>query len=81
MATNLTLKNIPEEVYEQLKRSAELHRRSLNSEAIRCLEAVLLPSSIPPSERLARARAIREMLPKKRYSIRQIDAAKRQDRP
>jgi antitoxin FitA len=81
MSTNLTLKNIPDEVYEQLKRSAELHRRSLNSEAIRCLEAALLPTSVPPSERLARARAIRAQLPRKRYSIRDIDVAKRQDRP
>ena len=37
MPTTLTLKNIPDEVYERLKHSAALHRRSLSSEAIVCL--------------------------------------------
>jgi plasmid stability protein len=81
MPTNLTLKNIPDEVYDRLKHSAVLHRRSLNSEAILCLEMVLVPTSIPPSERLARARALRAALPQKRYSVRNIDADKRQGRP
>ena len=44
MPTSVTLKNIPDAVYERLKAAAELHRRSLNSEAIVCLESVLLPS-------------------------------------
>ena len=56
MPTSVTLKNIPDAVYERLKAAAELHRRSLNSEAIFCLESVLLPSRVTPSERLARAR-------------------------
>lgn len=38
MPATLTLKNIPDAVYERLKRSAEAHRRSVNSEAIACLE-------------------------------------------
>jgi predicted nucleic acid-binding protein/plasmid stability protein len=59
MPTTLTLKNIPDEVYERLKASAETHRRSLNSEAIVCLESVLLPGRISVTERLARARALR----------------------
>ena len=41
MPATLTLKNIPDEVYERLKASAETHRRSLNSEAIVCLKSVL----------------------------------------
>lgn len=81
MRTNLTLKNVPDEVYDRLKRSAELHRRSLNSEAIRCLESLLVPTSITPAERLARARELRATLPKKRYSVQRIVAAKRQGRP
>ena len=40
MAT-LTIKNIPDEVYEQLKQRAARHRRSVNSEVIVCLEKVL----------------------------------------
>jgi antitoxin FitA len=81
MPTTLTLKNIPDAVYERLKASAQSHRRSLNSEAIVCLESVLLPTKMPPTERLARARELRATLPKGKFSARDIDAAKRADRP
>jgi plasmid stability protein len=76
----LTLKNIPDEVYQRLKASAETHRRSLNSEAIVCLESVLLPGRMDPGERLARARALRATLPKAKYRARDIDAFKREGR-
>ena len=46
MPTTLTLKSIPDEVYERLKASAEVHRRSLNSEAIACLESAFKPEDI-----------------------------------
>ena len=49
MPTTLTLKNIPDDVYDRLKASAEAHRRSLNSEAIVCLESVLLPGRVAPA--------------------------------
>jgi antitoxin FitA len=39
--TTLTLKNFPEDVYAQLKARAAENRRSLNAEAILCLESVL----------------------------------------
>jgi plasmid stability protein len=80
MPTNLTLKNIPDEVYERLKVSAESHRRSLNSEIIVCLESVLIPGRVPPAERLARARARRSALPKVRFKAKDIDAMKREGR-
>ena len=81
MSVTLTLKNIPEEVYRRLKLSAETHRRSLNSEAIVCLESVLIPNRLPPSEGLARARALRSQLTQARFKVRDIDTAKRQGRP
>lgn len=81
MPTTLTLKNIPDEIYERLKASAEAHRRSLNSEAIVCLESVLLPGRMDPRERLARARALRATLPKVKFRAREIDALKREGRP
>jgi plasmid stability protein len=80
MPTTLTLKNIPEEVYERLKAAAEANRRSLNSEAIVCLESVLAPGRLPPGERLARARALRSALPKGKFRARDIDAFKREGR-
>lgn len=81
MPTTLTLKNIPDEVYERLKESAAVHRRSLNSEAIVCLESVLLSGRVEPAERLARARALRAALPKGRFRASDVDALKREGRP
>lgn len=81
MPTTLTLKNIPQEIYTRLKESAEAHRRSLNSEAIVCLETVLMPGRVSPSERLARARAIRSAVPGQKFKARDIDAHKREGRP
>ena len=81
MPTTLTLKNIPDDVYTRLKLSAEAHRRSMNSEAIVCLEAVLLPAKVTPTERLARARELRSALQPRKFRGRNIDALKREGRP
>lgn len=62
MAT-LTIKNVPDDLYEQLKRSAERHRRSINSEAIVCLERVLQSERLDPEVLLARARHLRTRTP------------------
>lgn len=80
MPTTLTLKNIPDELYRRLKASAETHRRSLNNEAIVCLESVLLPGRVDPGERLARARALRASLPRVGFKAQDIDAMKREGR-
>lgn len=80
MPTTLTLKSIPDEVYERLKASAQAHRRSLNSEAIVCLESVLLPGKTSPAERLAHARALRATLPQGKFRAKDIDALKREGR-
>ncbi|MCL2162097.1 MAG: Arc family DNA-binding protein [Betaproteobacteria bacterium] len=80
MPTTLTLKNIPDEVYERLKASAKTHRRSLNSEAIVCLESMLFPKHVSVGDRLARARALRAALPGSRFQARDIDAYKQEGR-
>jgi plasmid stability protein len=81
MPTTLTLKNIPDDVYARLKASAQEHRRSMNGEAIVCLEAMLLPAKVTPTERLARARALRDTLPQAKFLARDIGALKRVGRP
>ncbi|MCO5055223.1 Arc family DNA-binding protein [Thermomonas sp.] len=80
MPTTLTLKNIPDAVYEQLKATAALNRRSLNSEAIVCLETVLTPGKLAPRERLARARALRAGVQAGGFGADAIDTMKRQGR-
>ncbi len=81
MPTTLTLKNIPDEIYARLKLAAGLHRRSLNSEAIVCLEAVLTPAKLTPGERVARARRLRADLSAVKFRPRDIDALRRDGRP
>jgi plasmid stability protein len=80
MPTTLTLKNIPDALYERLRASADLHRRSLNGEILICLESVLLPGRISVKERIARAKALRDEFGNKRFKTREIDAAKRTGR-
>lgn len=55
----ITLKGIPDDLYERLKLSAKAHHRSLNSEVIVCLERQLAPHVPSTGERLARARKLR----------------------
>ncbi|MGH8802485.1 MAG: FitA-like ribbon-helix-helix domain-containing protein [Casimicrobiaceae bacterium] len=79
MPTTLTLKNIPDDVYERLKVVAAMHRRSLNREAIVCIETVVMHTQMTPAERLARARQLRAAL-STTYRARDIDTLKRQGR-
>lgn len=76
MPATLTLKNIPDFVYQQLKAAAVLHRRSMNSEAIVCLEQALMPSRLPVNEHLARARALRATLPSSAFRCGDMDTFK-----
>lgn len=81
MPTTLTLKNIPDAVYQRLKASAESNRRSLNSEAIVRLEAALLAAPGDTRQRLARARALRAGLSPAHFAPADIAELKRQGRP
>ena len=81
MPTTLTLKNIPDAIYDRLKAAAQTNRRSMNSEVIVCLESVLLPIKVTPSERLARAQELRAALPQVKFKTSDIDGLKRQGRP
>ncbi|RMH45872.1 MAG: Arc family DNA-binding protein [Gammaproteobacteria bacterium] len=55
----LTIKNIPEDLYAQLKQYAALNRRSVNSEVILCIERAIRSRRIQPEAYLARARRLR----------------------
>ncbi|NOX36856.1 MAG: Arc family DNA-binding protein [Calditrichaeota bacterium] len=56
----ITLKNIPNDLYQKLKMRARLHRRSINSEILYCLEQLLTPHPIDESEILTDARKMRK---------------------
>jgi plasmid stability protein len=81
MPTTITLKNVPDDVYARLRESADAHRRSLNNEAIVCLERVLLPSRVSAAEHLERARALRARLGGKPFDAEAIAEAIERGRP
>jgi plasmid stability protein len=81
MGVTITLKNIPDDIYDSLKQAADANHRSINSEVIECLERILLPIKISNEERLARARRIRERLKGQKFKVvdilKGIDADRR----
>ncbi len=81
MGTTITLKNIPDEIYDSLKEAAVAHHRSINSEAIACLERVLLPTRASNEMQIARARQIRESLKGKKFKAADIQKAIDAGRP
>lgn len=80
MAT-LTIKNIPDPVYERLKRRAAQHRRSLNQEVISCLEQSTGSAPVDPKTFLTAARELRKLVKGPRLTDRRLNELKRAGRP
>jgi len=80
MAT-ITVKNIPPEIYEKIKQSAALNRRSINSEIIACLERVFSSQPADPEVWLATARRLREQTAVYIASDDDLKQAKEEGRP
>ena len=81
MPATLTLKNIPDQLYDRLKLAAQVHRRSMNSEAIVRLEAALVPEKLSVQARLNRAATLRKNLPAGQFNLADIDQFKKSGRP
>lgn len=79
MAT-LTIKNLPDDLYVQLKQSADAHRRSINSEVIVCLEHSLQDPRPSGEELLGRIRRLRAKTARCRLTDKQLSQAKREGR-
>ncbi len=77
----LTIKNIPDDLYDQLKNIAKQHHRSINSEVIVCLKRSLLPKRISLDERLSTIRAIRSQVKPNTITAEDIDQAINDGRP
>lgn len=74
----LTLKNIPDDLHARLKASAELNRRSLNSEILVRLEQDLSRPVLDPALHARTLRAFAARLP--RVSHEHVTRYKRQGR-
>lgn len=77
----LTLKNIPDFLYTQLKEAAQAHRRSMNSEILYCVEQTLGTYKIDISKQLEIARNLREKTIRHPLTDKFIDDAKNEGRP
>lgn len=78
---SLTLKNIPDDLYEQLKEQAHRNRRSLNSEIIVCIERALKSRRQTPDEIIHNARRLRESIGLYAVTDEEINRAKEEGRP
>lgn len=77
----ITVKNIPDKLYESLKMTAEKNHRSINSEILFCLEQQLQPRKIMPAEKLELIRSVRATVDKKKISAPEIRRAIKSGRP
>ena len=80
MAT-ITLKNVPDDLYAKLKKSAAIHRRSINGEAITRLQLALATEPRDPKAILAELEAFRKSLGNIYVTDEDLNAAKRWGRP
>ena len=77
----ITVKNIPSELYARLKHSAQVNRRSINSEVIVCIERAVGSSRIDPEAVIARARELREATAAYQIADDELTRAKSAGRP
>jgi antitoxin FitA len=58
----ITLKNVPAKLHARLKAQAKEHKRSLNQEAIVCIESAIRSESPDPERFLAEVRGLRDRI-------------------
>jgi antitoxin FitA len=80
MAT-ITLKNIPEPLYERLKQAAASSRRSVNSEIIVCIERAVASRRVDVDSVLDEARRLRRWTEERPVRDEGFDRAKTEGRP
>lgn len=76
----LTIKSMPDSLYERLKKRAAEHRRSLNSEVIVCLEQAVAATAVDAREALRRADAVRNRIHVPRLTEARLRVAKSEGR-
>lgn len=59
MSTNITIRDIPDDVYKKIKEQADLHQRSINSEIIFYLKQMVSSHRPDPDEVITRAKKLK----------------------
>ncbi len=70
----ITVKNIPDPLYDNLKQSAHLNHRSINSEIIACLEKELMHKKLSTDQIIKDARLLRTKFKTKKANIKDIQS-------
>ncbi|MGB6067910.1 MAG: Arc family DNA-binding protein [Desulfomonilaceae bacterium] len=78
---NMTIKNIPDDLYEKLKKRAQAHDRSMNSEVIFCLKRALQGGRVDPEAFLARVEAMQQQVSMPPLTDEILRRAKEEGRP
>lgn len=78
---NMTIKNVPEDLHEKLKKSAQVHGRSINNEVIYCLKRSLQGGRIDPESFLARVDALQKELSLPPLTDKILRKAREEGRP
>lgn len=81
MMATITIKDIPDDLYEALKAAARANRRSINREVIYYIERAVRSQKTTPEETLARARMLREKTRDYPLTDEQLAQAKADGRP
>ncbi len=76
----ITLKNIPDSLYAQLKTAASAHHRSLNSEILYCVERALGTHKINTAEHIEMAKKLRVKTAKYNLTEQQLNDFKNEGR-
>lgn len=78
---NFTIKNVPDDLYAELKRQAEQNRRSLNSEAIFCLQRAVRERPVDSAKVLRGLAEMRARMELPWLTDEFLDEAKKEGRP
>lgn len=77
----ITLKNIPDDLYKSLKERAKAHHRSINGEAIACLERSVGALRLDPVDILDKIVRLRNQVKVPKLTERMLKEAKEKGRP
>ena len=77
---SITVKNIPEEIYDRVREQAKAHHRSINSEIIACLEQTVKSQQVSTDDILQEARRLRKKA-KGSLSSQEVESAINEGRP
>lgn len=80
MPTSITIRDIPDEVYDKIKEQAEMNHRSINSEVVYCLKRMVQSRRPDPEQIISRAKKLKKQA-KGTLTMEQIQQAIDQGRP